>query len=126
MLKLFLILLAFSPAAIAGDYPADPSDGQIHVLDNGSMEAWDSVGELWLSVESFWLAYADRHGGLTWGRGIDYPPYAEVSVYDTVFVELASGSCLMRFFHTRWRRAQDVRRWDKRFNKYGGCPNVFE
>ncbi|MDX1406343.1 MAG: hypothetical protein R3192_17540, partial [Woeseiaceae bacterium] len=65
-------------------------------------------------------------GGLTWGRRTDYPPYDQVDELDTMIIELESGPCLMEFFHTRWRRANDVRRWDAAFNEYGGCPNVFD
>jgi hypothetical protein len=32
----------------------------------------------------------------------------------------------MALFHSRWRRANDVRRWDPKFNDYAGCPEVFE
>lgn len=32
----------------------------------------------------------------------------------------------MEFFHNRWRRANDVRRWDPLFNEHGGCPDVFK
>jgi hypothetical protein len=92
----------------------------------GMIEAWDAdVGD-WVSPEQFWMNYADSRGGLTWGRGDTYPPYAEVSEGDLFMVELESGPCLMEFFHSRWRRANDVRRWDPAFNDYGGCPDVFK
>lgn len=120
------LLLFFCAIASAQQYPVGPSDGQIHALKDGSLEAWDAVGEQWLDPVSFWLAYAGRRGGLTWGRGQDYPTYADVSEFDTFMIEVDSGPCLMQFFHTRWRRAQDVRRWDERFNTYGGCPDVFK
>ncbi|MEM7020091.1 MAG: hypothetical protein AAF512_22465, partial [Pseudomonadota bacterium] len=61
-----------------------------------------------------------------WGQGTEYPSYKDVSEFDTFIVELDSGACLMEFFHSRWRRAQDVRRWDEKFNAYGGCPDVFK
>jgi len=32
----------------------------------------------------------------------------------------------MEFIHERWRRANDVRRWDDAFNDYAGCPHVFD
>jgi hypothetical protein len=32
----------------------------------------------------------------------------------------------MQFHHEKWRRAQDVNRWDDKFNLYGGCPYVFD
>ena len=43
-----------------------------------------------------------------------------------MMVELAQGPCLMEFFHSRWRRANDVRRWDESHNEFGGCPYVFD
>ena len=33
---------------------------------------------------------------------------------------------LMYFFHRRWRRANDVWRWDPSFNRYSGCATVFD
>ena len=74
--------------------------------------------------EDVWTA--GRRGGLTWGSGTEYPPYAEVSELDTFLVQVDEGTCLMEFFHERWRRANDVRRWDDAFNNYGGCPHVFK
>jgi hypothetical protein len=32
----------------------------------------------------------------------------------------------MQFFHQRWRRANDVQRWNDRFNDYAGCAHVFD
>ncbi len=122
----FLTLLAFCVAAAAEQHPANPSDGQAHRLDDGSFQAWDAVGERWLDPESFWMAYTERRGGLTWERGREYPRYAEVSELDTFLVELDSGPCLMEFFHQRWRRANDVRRWGDEFNAFGGCPDAFK
>tara|TARA_B100001063_G_scaffold218143_1_gene221279 strand:+ start:986 stop:1114 length:129 start_codon:yes stop_codon:yes gene_type:complete len=40
-------------------------------------------------------------------------------------VEVDSGICLMEFYHDRWRRANDVRRWDDKFNQYSACKDVF-
>lgn len=77
-------------------------------------------------VESFWLAYAESKGGLTWGKTSEYPEYEKVKEGDTMIVEVAQGPCLMEFFHERWRRANDVRRWDESMNEYGGCPYVFD
>ena len=79
-----------------------------------------------MDLETFWDRDADRRGGLTWGRRTDYPPYNKVKELDTMIIEVESGPCLMEFFHTRWRRANDVRRWDVTFNEYGGCPDVFD
>ena len=88
--------------------------------------AWDGTLKDWVSPEAFWMNYAESRGGLTWGRGRTYPPYEDVSEGDLFLVEVDSGLCLMEFFHSRWRRANDVRRWDPRFNDYGGCPDVFK
>ena len=101
-------------------------DGKTRTLANGVLEAWDAENREWVDAVSFWERYADRRGGLTWGRRTDYPPYADVKEFDTMIIELDSGPCLMEFFHTRWRRANDVRRWDPAFNDYGGCPHVFD
>ena len=102
------------------------TDGKTRTVANDALEAWDAENKEWVDAVSFWERYADRRGGLTWGRRTDYPPYADVKELDTVIIELDSGPCLMEFFHTRWRRANDVRRWDPAFNDYGGCPHVFE
>lgn len=88
--------------------------------------AWDKTQNAWVTPEVFWINFADSRGGLTWSNGEEYPPYREVKEHDTFMVVLDSGPCLMEFFHSRWRRANDVRRWDPMFNEYGGCPNVFD
>ena len=75
---------------------------------------------------AFWLAYAARGGGPTWGRGVDYPDYEKVREGDTFMVEIDGQPCLMEFFHQRWRRANDVRRWDVAFDGFGACPRVFD
>lgn len=102
------------------------NDGEVRTNADGSLEAWDAREEEWVNLEQFWDRYAARRGGLTWGRRFDYPRYQEVDELDTMIIELESGPCLMEFFHTRWRRANDVRRWDATFNEYGGCPYVFD
>ncbi len=76
-------------------------------------------------IETFWLKYAESKGGLTWGQSTIYPEYNQVNEGDTFMVELDQGLCLMEFFHNRWRRANDVRRWDDSHNAHGGCPFVF-
>lgn len=77
-------------------------------------------------VEQLWQQYTAGRGGLTWGRSSTFPEYSKVKEGDTLLVELQQGPCLMEFFHGRWRRANDVRRWDDSVNDYGGCPHVFE
>ena len=102
------------------------TDGEVRTVANGGFEAWDLQNTEWVDLETFWIRYTDRRGGLTWGRRTDYPPYEQVNELDTMIIEVESGPCLMEFFHTRWRRANDVRRWDAAFNEYAGCPNVFD
>ena len=114
---------------IAVDAIGDPkpvADGKVRVNADNTLQAWDAQGEEWVEIEVFWDRYVARRSGLTWGSRTDYPPYDQVSEYDTMIIELDSGNCLMEFFHTRWRRANDVRRWDEAFNEYGSCPNVFD
>ena len=104
----------------------DLTDGEVRNVANGGLEAWDLQNTEWVDLETFWIRYTDRRGGLTWGRRTDYPPYGQVNELDTMIIEVESGPCLMEFFHTRWRRANDVRRWDAVFDEYAGCPNVFD
>jgi hypothetical protein len=125
-LRLLTLVLALGPAVALAERPAHLADGQIHPRPDGRLEVWDAEARQWRDPDAFWLAYAQRRGELTWGRGRDYPPYAQVEEHDTFLVELDSGVCLMEFFHRRWRRANDVQRWDDAFNDYGGCPRVFD
>ena len=95
----------------------------------GHKSSADVSGVVWepgVDVETFWADYAEATGGLTWGASDTYPPYSEVNEGDTFLVQLEQGPCLMEFFHRRWRRANDVRRWDESVNDYGGCPYVFD
>ncbi len=88
-----------------------------------------ATGPVWSAgadVEDFWAAYAESRGGLTFGSSDTYPPYGDVEEGDTLLIQLEQGPCLMEFFHSRWRRANDVRRWDDSVNEYGGCPYVFD
>ncbi|WP_210418552.1 hypothetical protein [Aliikangiella coralliicola] len=106
---------------------ADPAEnGQVHKTDSGELRAWDNNQQKWLSLDAFWESYASSQGGLTWGKRVDYPPYEKVKEHDTMIIQLDQGPCLMEFFHSRWRRANDVRRWDDAFNEYAGCPYVFD
>ncbi|MEO0998130.1 MAG: hypothetical protein AAFX58_11495 [Pseudomonadota bacterium] len=124
-----VLLAAAAALAIAASaavaQTAAARDGQVRD-DTGTAEAYDAGGGEWVGLETFWLRYAARRGGLTFGRRSDYPPYASVNELDTLLIELDSGPCLMEFFHQRWRRANDVRRWDPAFNRYGSCPHVFD
>ena len=120
-----LIGLALSLCANAQG-PEQPADGQLSER-AGRVLAWSADRSDWIAPEAFWLDYARANTlGKFWGRRADYPAYKEVSEHDTLLIELDAGPCLMYFYHERWRRAQDVRRWDPGFNDLLGCPHVFD
>ncbi|WP_206064560.1 hypothetical protein [Neptunomonas sp. XY-337] len=98
------------------------AQGQHGATDKAEPLVWQSGGD----VEMFWEAYTASKGGITWGRSDQYPEYSHVKEGDTFLVEVKQGVCLMEFFHSRWRRANDVRRWSEDMNRYGGCPYVFD
>ena len=121
-----IVLTAAALAAQADHHrPANPSDGQLHRMGAQTM-AWDARANAWVTPEAFWVRYAEQSRGKYWGRTATYPPYGDVNEHDTLLIEVEEGACLMYFFHRRWRRAQDVRRWDPAFNQIAGCPHVFD
>ncbi len=124
--RIAVLLLVSFAAACAGDEPPGERDGRVRAQPNGTFVAWDAERSEWLSPEAFWASFAARGRGRSWPSGADYPPYAEVDEHDTFLVQTDDGPCLMYFFHTRWRRANDVWRWGDEFNDYGGCPVVFD
>ncbi len=87
---------------------------------------WDDGLSRWVSPEIFWQRFAAQRDSRWLGRRPDYPPYREARERDLLMIELPQGVCLMEFWHRRWRRAQDVRRWSAALNEYGGCPHVFD
>ncbi|WP_395373870.1 hypothetical protein [Marinicella sp. W31] len=104
-------------------FASDASNHDQHESeDTNNTVVWTSG----VDVETFWANYAASKGGLTWGKSKTYPEYEKVKEGDTFMVLLEQGPCLMEFFHNRWRRANDVRRWDESINVYGGCPYVFD
>jgi len=107
-------VLSFSAGAATSDNANNTTTTQEVVWTSGA------------DIEAFWLRYADSKGGLIWGRSAEYPEYEKVREGDTLMIELKQGPCLMEFFHNRWRRANDVRRWDESINSFAGCPHVFE
>jgi hypothetical protein len=115
-----------SALGVAQDGPPGSRDGEVRTVSDSQFVAWDAVAEAWVDPEAFWVSYASRGEGRHWPGGGDYPPYAEVGEHDTFLVQTQIGPCLMYFFHGRWRRANDVRRWGDQFNDYGGCPQVFD
>lgn len=94
--------------------------------DNVSGDTQTTIWNSDSNIELFWQQYTESKGGLTWRKSSIYPEYDKVSEGDTFLVELKQGPCLMEFFHSRWRRANEVRRWDESINSYGGCPFVFD
>ncbi|TQV77524.1 hypothetical protein FLL45_06160 [Aliikangiella marina] len=121
-LLLFVLFLSYSVTGFA----KKPEHADVSTDKNQNMIIWSETADSWLTVESFWQEYAKQKGGLTWGQGSDYPEYSQVKERDTFMVELEQGPCLMEFFHERWRRANDVIRWNEKLNEYGGCPFVFD
>jgi len=91
---------------------------------NGKEVAWNEDRKSWLSIEEFWRDYASNNGGLTWKDSRTFPPYNDVKEFDLFMAENDEGICLMEFFHSRWRRANDVRRWDDKFNEYQACATI--
>ncbi|QXP44918.1 hypothetical protein FM038_021060 [Shewanella eurypsychrophilus] len=100
-------------------------NGQVMTV-NGQSKVWEASSLQWISLDSFWQNWADSRGGITWGRSKDYPVYEQVKEQDTFLIELENGACMMEFWHSRWRRANDVRRWDDAFNTYSACNKVFD
>lgn len=49
-----------------------------------------------------------KNGAKSWGSKDSYPNYDEVNEFDTLVIQLKQGSYLMQFYHSRWRRANDV------------------
>ncbi|MEM1155786.1 MAG: hypothetical protein AAGI44_16740 [Pseudomonadota bacterium] len=109
----------------ASIHAQDARDGEIQSGESGTL-VWSEEAASWVSPQVFWLSFAKQNGGKFWGQSFEYPAYNKVSEHDTLLIENASGVCLMYFFHERWRRAQDVRRWDPQFNELSGCPYVFD
>ncbi len=119
-----LAALLLIPGSVLAAAPEDPTNGQVY-QGGGPAQVWAASTGEWLSPEAFWESYVAGAEGKYWGRGAEYPPYNDVDEHDTLIIEVEGGPCLMYFFHNRWRRAQDVRRWDPVFNDLLGCPNVF-
>ena len=122
----FLLLFVFVAALAEEALAPGTRDGEVHALEGGKFIAWDGEQEMWLDTEAFWMSFAERKRGRIWPSSTEFPPYEEVNEHDTFLYQVDSGPCLMYFFHTRWRRANDVWRWGEEFNEYGGCPNVFD
>jgi hypothetical protein len=121
---LITYLISFSVLSLQGNN--ETPDGQIFKNVDDTMIAWDADKQKWMTIENFWTSFSMRSGGKAWGEGREFPNYSDVNEADTFVYVTNKGKCLMEFFHERWRRAQDVERWDVRFNEYDGCPYVFD
>ncbi len=117
-----LIMIIFSLNALS----QEPVHGELTAVNGDTYKIWSKNSNKWLDIESFWIEYANTKGGLTWGKSTRYPEYSKVKENETLIIQLEEGSCLMEFFHKRWRRANDVRRWNEKLNSIAGCPNVFD
>lgn len=126
-----LIGVFFSACASNNELQSDKKSNTVYshgevVVNEEKQQAWDEQDKKFVSLEEFWRNYAKRNGGLRWGQSSTYPPYNDVKEFDLFMVEIGDEICLMEFFHERWRRANDVRRWDNAFNEYSACPKVFD
>jgi hypothetical protein len=104
----------------------EPAHGVVSHSADGVIQAWNEKKVQWSSIDEFWQDFASTSKSKYWGASTDYPNYAEVNEFDTFLVKSKQGNCLMQFFHSRWRRANDVQRWDDAFNQYSSCPYVFD
>jgi hypothetical protein len=118
-------VVAVLALSIAAPALADTPHGSARAAGD-AFEAYDASTNRWLSPDEFWRAQAERSRGRHWGEGERYPPYADAAEHDTFLVVVDGKTCLMEFFHRRWRRANDVWRWNDRFNAYGACAVVFD
>lgn len=100
--------------------------GAVDKQAKGEDRVWNAETEKWTTIELFWQQFSASNKSKHWEKSTQYPEYAEVQEFDTFLVELPKGVCLMQFFHSRWRLANDVQRWAEEFNAYGGCPYVFD
>jgi len=123
---LIFCFLAFNSLAIHVQADGHHRHGEMKTDDSQNTVIWNQDLQQWTDVESFWMHFAESRGGLTWEKSSTYPEYSQVKEYDTFLVELDQGTCLMEFFHQRWRRANDVRRWNDKLNEYSACPYVFD
>ncbi len=117
-----ILLCSFILTAQAQEY----EHGEIKQSTSGDIQVWNANSTQWSDAETFWLNFEKTNEGNSWGRSTKYPNYDDVNEFDTIIIELEQGACLMQFYHARWRRANDVQRWNDNFNEYGSCPYVFD
>lgn len=119
-MSLSLVLVS----SLAQSQAVDKQHGEV-IEKSGVTMAWNQHQRVLQSPVEFWLSHAKFIGSTYWGESTAYPKYDDVKEHDTFLVRVPSGICLMEFFHQRWRRANDVRRWDDKFNNLEGCADVF-
>lgn len=107
-------------------FAEDHRHGEVSQTKSGEFQTWHAEKSQWQSIEQFWDDFSQDTGAKHWGASVDYPNYDDVNEFDTFLVKTDQGSCLMQFFHSRWRRANDVQRWDEAFNEHSACPYVFD
>lgn len=120
---MILLLLCF---LIFPANTAEPENGVVSESADGKLMVWNASESDLSSLDAFWESFAKSNDAKYWGQSATYPNYSDVNEFDTFLVQLDEGTCLMQFFHSRWRRANDVQRWHDTFNDYSGCPNVFD
>jgi hypothetical protein len=124
MMKNITILLLFlATQAVQGQ---EFKHGLMGQNTEGKVQVWDQNKTKWTDVQSFWINFAKSNEAKFWGETDTYPNYDDVKEFDMVLIQLNDGVCLMQFFHSRWRRANDVQRWDDAFNDFSGCASVFD
>lgn len=120
-IALFLFLYLLIMPIQAEEY----ENGFISQDSDGEFKAWSVKKSEWISIEVFWKNFTKSSKAKYWGKSDKYPNYSDVNEFDTFLIQLDEGNCLMQFFHSRWRRANDAQRWHDAFNEYSGCPYVF-
>ena len=123
MKTLFILMLFFINT---NAHAVAPEHGFVNKSDSGTLQAWNADKNEWTDIDSFWNNFAKTNKAKSWGITDTYPNYGEVKEFDTLVIELKQGTCLMQFYHARWRRANDVQRWHDEFNEYSACPYVFD
>lgn len=108
---IMLCILA-GPCVSAQGLERAQAEGQVRSVDQTLAAVWNAEAQAWQSSESHWEHYAVRHSGNDWGGRRGFRPYDQINELTTVIFELRSSACLKEFSHSRWRRANDVRRWN--------------
>ena len=121
-----IVILVFLCGLTVSSFAKEPSHGDLRKNTDGVSQIWEEKTQKWIDIESFWIEYAKKNTGRYWGKSEEYPEYSKVNEHDTLLITSQKGICLMEFFHKRWRRANDVRRWNDELNNYSACPNVFD